>query len=57
MEQDGRKLFLVYLTRLQIVVVRSMVDNHANTPALKALPGRLKDKTETGGVTFYELLK
>jgi quinol monooxygenase YgiN len=37
---------------------KKALDTHANTPALKALPGRLKDKTETGGgVTFYELLK
>ena len=37
---------------------KEVLDTHANTPALKALPGRLKDKTETGGgVTFYELLK
>jgi quinol monooxygenase YgiN len=37
---------------------KEALDTHANTPALKALGGKLAGKTETGGgVTFYELLK
>ena len=37
---------------------KEALDTHSNTPHLRALPERLKDKTETGvGVTFYELLK
>ena len=29
---------------------------HSNTPALKSLGEKLKDRTEKGGATFYELL-
>ena len=33
------------------------IDAHGKTPHMKALGGKLKDKTEKGGVVFYELLK
>ena len=32
-------------------------DAHGKTPHMKALGGKLKDKTEKGVVVFYELLK
>ena len=33
------------------------LDAHGKTPHMKALGGKLKDRTEKGGVVFYELLK
>jgi quinol monooxygenase YgiN len=37
---------------------KEAIDAHGKTPHMKALGGKLKDKTEKGGgVTFYELLK
>ena len=37
---------------------KEALDAHGKTPHMKALGGKLKDKTEKGGgVTFYELLK
>jgi quinol monooxygenase YgiN len=33
------------------------LDAHGKTPHMKALGGKLKDKTDPGGVVFYELLK
>jgi quinol monooxygenase YgiN len=36
---------------------KEAIDAHGKTPHMKALGGKLKDKTEKGGVVFYELLK
>ncbi len=36
---------------------KKAIDAHGKTPHMKALGGKLKDKTEKGGVVFYELLK
>ena len=36
---------------------KEALDAHGKTPHMKALGGKLKDKTEKGGVVFYELLK
>ena len=36
---------------------KDALDAHGKTPHMKALGGKLKDKTEKGGVVFYELLK
>jgi len=36
---------------------KDAIDAHGKTPYMKALGGNLKDKTEKGGVVFYELLK
>ena len=36
---------------------KDSLDAHGKMPYMKALGGNLKDKTEKGGVTFYELLK
>ena len=36
---------------------KAAIDAHGKTPHMKALGGKLKDKTEKGGVVFYELLK
>jgi quinol monooxygenase YgiN len=36
---------------------KESIDAHGKTPHMKALGGKLKDKTEKGGVVFYELLK
>ncbi len=36
---------------------KEALDTHGKTPHMKALGGKLKDKTEKGGVVFYELLK
>ena len=36
---------------------KEALDAHGKMPYMKALGGKLKDKTEKGGVVFYELLK
>jgi quinol monooxygenase YgiN len=36
---------------------KEALDAHGKTPRMKALGEKLKDRTETGSVTFYELLK
>jgi quinol monooxygenase YgiN len=36
---------------------KAAIDAHGKTPHMKALGGKLKDKTEKGGVVFYKLLK
>jgi quinol monooxygenase YgiN len=36
---------------------KEAIDAHGKMPYMKALGGKLKDKTEKGGVVFYELLK
>jgi quinol monooxygenase YgiN len=36
---------------------KEALDAHGKTPHMKALGGKLKDKTDEGGVVFYELLK
>jgi quinol monooxygenase YgiN len=36
---------------------KEALDAHGKTPHMKAPGGKLKDKTEKGGVVFYELLK
>ncbi len=36
---------------------KEALDAHGKTPHMKALGGKLKDKTEKGVVVFYELLK
>ena len=36
---------------------KEALDAHGKTPHMKALGGKLKDKTDKGGVVFYELLK
>jgi quinol monooxygenase YgiN len=36
---------------------KEALDAHGQTPHMKALGGKLQDKTEKGGVVFYELLK
>jgi quinol monooxygenase YgiN len=36
---------------------KEAIDAHGKTPHMKALGGKLKDKTEKGGVVFYDLLK
>jgi len=36
---------------------KEAIDAHGKTPHMQALGGKLKDKTEMGGVAFYELLK
>ena len=36
---------------------KAAIDAHGKTPHMKTLGGKLKDKTDKGGVVFYELLK
>ncbi len=36
---------------------KAAIDAHGKMPYMQALGGKLKDKTETGRVVFYELLK
>ena len=42
----------------QVEAVKEALDAHGKTPHMKALGGKLKDKTDKGGgLVFYELLK
>jgi len=36
---------------------KEALDAHGKTPHLRALGGKLKDRVEKGGATFYELLR